>query len=150
MLLYRLANKQYIRDLSGEGARLYGGRWNEKGTAMLYTSEHCSLALLEIIVHTPHNLLPDEISLLKLSVSDELTITTINEQDLPANWRQYPSPDSLAEIGTKWAHENKTVGLRVPSVPVPDEWNILLNPASQNFDKISIQSVQAFRIDSRF
>lgn len=150
MLLYRLSQDQYIRDLSGKGARLYGGRWNEKGTAMLYTSVHCSLALLEVIVHTPHNLLPDEASLLKLSVPEELTIKTIGRQQLPGNWRQFPAPDSLAEIGTKWLRQNKTVGLRVPSVLVPGEWNILLNPVSRDFNKVSIESVESFRIDSRF
>lgn len=150
MLLYRLAKDQYIHDLTGQGARLYGGRWNEKGTAMLYTSEHSSLALLELIVHTPHNLLPEAISLLKLFIPDDLTILTLNEKQLPVNWRQYPTPDSLGEIGTKWIQEGKTAGLRVPSVLVPDEWNILLNPASQDFEKITIQSVHPFQIDSRF
>lgn len=150
MLLYRLSNEQYIRDLSGEGARLFGGRWNRKGTAMLYTSEHCSLALLELIVHTPHTLLPEEISLLKLFIPDELNITTMDRQQIPANWRQFPAPDSLADIGTKWIHEDENVGLRVPSVLVPDEWNILLNPSSPNYKEIKIQSVEPFQIDSRF
>jgi RES domain-containing protein len=150
MLLYRLSNKQYIRDLSGRGAHRYGGRWNEKGVSMLYTSEHCSLAVLEYLVHTPHNLLPEEISLLKLFVPDELFISTMSEKQLPANWRQYPAPDSLAEIGTKWIDEAKAVGLKVPSVLVPEEWNILLNPALPNFNKVRIDSVQPFKIDSRF
>lgn len=150
MFLYRLSKEQYIRDLSGEGARLYGGRWNRKGTAILYTSEHCSLALLELMVHTPHNLLPEEMSLLKLFVPDELTIVTIDKQQLPTNWRQYPAPTSMGEIGTKWIDKNEAVGLKVPSVLVPDEWNILLNPASQNYSRVKIQSVEAFQINSRF
>lgn len=150
MILYRLAKEKYIRDLSGEGARLYGGRWNKKGTAMLYTSEHCSLSLLELIVHTPHHLLPDEMSLLKLFVPDELPITTISRQKLPANWHQYPAPSPLADIGTKWINQRETVGLKVPSVLVPDEWNILLNPGSKNYSKIAIQSVESLQLDSRF
>jgi RES domain-containing protein len=150
MLLYRLANKQYIRDLSGRGSRLYGGRWNEKGISMLYTSERCSLAVLEYLVHTPHNLLPEEISLLKLFIPDELSVSTMTEKQLPANWRQYPAPDSLAEIGTKWIDEDKAVGLKVPSVLVPEEWNILLNPAFTDFNRVRIDSVQPFKIDSRF
>ncbi len=74
----------------------------------------------------------------------------LSKEQLPANWRQYPAPDPLAEMGTQWAQENKTTALKVPSVLVPDEWNILLNPASTEFNKIHIDSIQPFHIDSRF
>jgi RES domain-containing protein len=150
MLLYRLAKNQYMRDLSGTGARLYGGRWNEKGTSMLYTSEYCSLAVLELLVHTPHTLLPENIHLLTIYIPDDLIIPTISEDQLPANWQQFPAPDLLAEMGTQWAQENKTTALKVPSVLVPDEWNILLNPSSSKFNTVRIDSVQPFHIDSRF
>jgi RES domain-containing protein len=150
MLLYRLAQEKYVRDLSGDGARLYGGRWNAKGTSMLYTSEHCSLALLELLVHTPHTLLPDKISLLKLSIPDDITISTMDKERLPGNWRGYPAPDSLGKIGTQWINDKKSIGLRVPSVLVPDEWNVLLNPAYVEYKEVSIKSVSSFQIDSRF
>ncbi len=150
MLVYRLAAKQYIRDTSGTGARLFGGRWNRKGTPLLYTSEHCSLALLEVIVHTPQKLIPDSMHLLKLFIPDDSPIGMIREDDLPGSWRQYPAPNILAEKGTHWALENETVALRVPSVLVPDEWNLLLNPNHSNFAGIRIESISPFQIDSRF
>lgn len=150
MQVYRLAKEQYIHDLSDTGARLYGGRWNKKGTPLLYASEHCSLAVLELLVHTPHTLLPTEISLLKLSIGNDSTIASFGRDDLPDNWRQYPAPDTLAEIGTKWANSNRNVAIKVPSVVAPDEWNVLLNPNHPNFQKISIESVSPFKIDSRF
>jgi RES domain-containing protein len=145
-----LAQEKYVRDLSGDGARLYGGRWNAEGTSMLYTSEHCSLALLELLVHTPHTLLHDKMSLLKLFVPDDITISTVDIKHLPGNWRQYPAPASLAKIGTQWINDGRSIGLRVPSVLVPDEWNILLNPTHTYFKAINIKSVSSFRIDSRF
>lgn len=150
MLVYRLAKEKYIRDLSGTGARLYGGRWNRKGTPVLYTSEHCSLAVLELLVHTPHTLLPDEISLLKLTIPNELSVITWETEKLPAKWRQYPGPDSLAIMGSEWAKSQKSFALKVPSVLVPDDWNILLNPNHPDFEKINIKSVSAFELDSRF
>ncbi len=150
MLVYRLAREKYIRDLSGEGARIYGGRWNQKGTSMLYASEHCSLALLELLVHTSHNLLPNDIYLLKLSISDEINISTLEIEDLPANWRQFPASHSLGTLGTNWCNNNKSAVLKVPSVIIPDEWNFLLNPAHPQFSSCKIAAVSKFKIDLRF
>ena len=150
MFLYRLAKEQYINDLSGTGARLYGGRWNKKGMPMLYTSEHCSLAVLELLVHTPHMLLPDNIKLLTLSLPDQTAIPTFNRNQLPDSWRQYPAPDTLAEMGSQWLRNSSSVALKVPSVIVPSEWNILLNPEHDDFSNITIESVSSFALDSRF
>lgn len=150
MLVYRLAREKYIRDLSGKGARIYGGRWNQKGTSILYTSEHCSLALLELLVHTSHNLLPEDICLLKLSISDEINISKLEIEDLPAHWKQFPAPYSLGILGTKWCTAGKTAILKVPSVVVPNEWNILLSPDHPQFSSCKIESVSKFQIDVRF
>lgn len=150
MLVYRLAKRKYIHDLSGTGAQLYGGRWNHKGTSVLYTSQNCSLAILELLVHTPHTLLPGDIHLLKLSMPDDLNTKTLNSDQMPGNWRQYPATDSLADTGTQWLNSQNSLAIKVPSVIVPDEWNILLNPGHTDFEKISIKSVSPFRLDSRF
>ena len=150
MLVYRLGVKQYIRDLSGTGARLYGGRWNHKGTSLLYTSQHCSLALLEVIVNTPQKLMPPNLQLLKLDIPDNISTITLSRDNLPENWRQYPAPDVLADIGSDWVAQNESVAFRVPSVLVPNEWNILLNPEHSLFSEISIKSISPFSIDLRF
>ncbi|HEX6983699.1 MAG TPA: RES family NAD+ phosphorylase [Balneolaceae bacterium] len=150
MVAYRLAREKYINDLSGTGAKIHGGRWNQKGTSMLYTSEHCSLALLEFLVNISSTLLPRDIHLLKLSIPDDVSFNTVKRNDLPANWRHYPASENLAEIGSKWADSQNTVGLKVPSVLVPDEYNILLNPNHSSYEKIEIKSVSPFNLDSRF
>ena len=55
MIVYRLANGEFTHDLSGKGAKLYGGRWNSFGLPAVYTTEHISLAVLEILVHVKTN-----------------------------------------------------------------------------------------------
>ena len=150
MQLYRLAKTKYIHDLSGTGARRYGGRWNNKGTAMLYTSEHRSLALLELLVHASQRLLPADISLLSLTLPDRLELSAMPQKNLPGNWRQYPAPDTLADIGSQWLSEQQSVGIKVPSVIIPNEWNILLNPEHPDFIHITIKSVVSFTLDHRF
>ncbi len=149
MVVYRLARKKYIRNLSGEGARRYGGRWNHKGVPALYTSEHCSLALLEYLVHTQKDLMPPDIYYLQLSVPDDIEVSTFKKKDLPGNWKQFPAPSNLADLGSNWSAEMKTAVLKVPSVIVPNEWNLLLNPLHPQFKLCKIKSVSAFEIDFR-
>lgn len=150
MQLYRLAKQKYIRDLSGTGARLYGGRWNRKGVSALYTSEHRSLAILEFLVHASLHTLPPNLALMALTVPDENNPQTISQDELPPNWKTYPAPDRLAELGTGWLLASESLVLKVPSVIVPDEWNMVINPAHNNFEDVSIKTVSPFDLDSRF
>ncbi|HET6527939.1 MAG TPA: RES domain-containing protein [Balneolaceae bacterium] len=150
MIVYRFGREKFIKDLSGTGAKIYGGRWNQKGTNLLYSSEHCSLALLELLVHASFNLLPKDIYLLKLSIPETIPLDVIEQNDLPDDWRNYPAPESLAAMGSHWADEQNTVGLKVPSVLTPDESNILLNPNHPAFKRIKIESVSPFSLDLRF
>ncbi len=150
MRVYRIAREKFIQDLSGEGARLYGGRWNPKGRAVLYTSAHQSLAALEVLVHTSFQYIPPDLNMLTLKVPDELPEKIISPKDLPGNWNEYPAPSILGEIGTKWLNENATLILKVPSVVIPEEWNVLLNPAHELFSEIKIEQVKDFTFDPRF
>ena len=70
MIVYRLTSGQYTNDLSGTGAKLYGGRWNSPGLAALYTTEHISLAVLEILVHMKAYRRPLDYHLVVLEVPD--------------------------------------------------------------------------------
>src|SRR5699024_825376 len=150
MQLYRLAKEEYIRDLSGTGARLYGGRWNRKGMPMLYTSEHRSLALLELLVHSSQRLLPDDISLLTLSLPDQRELPEVTQKRLPKDWQRYPAPNTLADIGSQWLADRQSVGIKVPSVIIPNEWNMLLNPEHSDFSQLTVESVSSFVLDYRF
>jgi len=147
--LFRIATTQFVRDLSGTGSRLYGGRWNRKGTAVVYTSESRALAALEYLVHLPMALLPSGLRMLRIDVPDDIKVRTIDAASLPRNWRAYPPPQSLAALGTQWATSNETLLLRVPSVVVDDEFNVLINPAHPDFERIRPQPPQSFVLDQR-
>lgn len=149
MDLFRISRKKYINDLSGEGARKFGGRWNFKGSAVLYTSQSESLAALETLVHAPVSAIPDDLNLLILSVPESLRTGVIKSEELPADWRNYPAPTRLAETGTKWLESKSDLLLRVPSVLVQTEWNFLLNPNHPDMKKIKTKEIRPFGFDMR-
>lgn len=149
MDLFRIAREKYIRDLSGEGARRFGGRWNEQGTAILYASQNESLAALEILAHTPISEIPHDLSLLVLSAPDSLASERVDPTELPENWREYPAPPELARIGTRWVHSESSLMLTVPSAMVQTDWNILINPSHPDIEKVNIKEVTGFQFDSR-
>jgi RES domain-containing protein len=151
MILYRLALKEHADDLSGEGARRDGGRWNPPGTAVIYTSENLPLAVLEILVNVPQEFLADNSQLfykIHIQVPDNASITVIDE--LPNDWRSCPPPAALAQIGYEWAKENKTLLLKVPSaVAGEDNCNYLINPLHPEFNTVRIIRNEPFKFDIR-
>ena len=131
----------------GTGAALFGGRWNPKGILLLYTSKSIALALLENVVHLNPIHFP-ELSLLTLDI-EKAKILTLNIDDLPENWNQFPSPTRLAEIGKKWALKQESEILAVPSAIVPQSKNYLLNCLHPNFKKIKLLNTEEFIFDRR-
>ncbi len=149
MKVFRISTTQNINDLSGTGARIYGGRWNHKGTCVIYTSESISLATVEYLVHIPLSIAPTNLSLATLQIPDEMIPKEIIMADLPENWREYPAPSKLAESGSNWARANESLLLRVPSVVVQYEFNILINPLHQDMKHVTILQVESYKADKR-
>lgn len=149
MELFRIARKRYIRDLSGEGARRYGGRWNHKGVAVLYTSSTASLAALEMLVNTPAASLPNDLQLMVLSIPDSIRPGRIDRNRLPDNWSDWPAPEPLMDIGSEWISAQSSLLLQVPSAVIPTEWNVLINPGHPAFDNVKQKAVHEFRFDKR-
>ncbi len=149
MKVFRIAKTQNINDLSGTGARIYGGRWNHKGTGIIYTSESISLATVEYLVHVPLSIAPTNLSLMTLQIPDEVTPKEIIMADLPDNWREYPAPSKLAESGSNWARANESLLFRVPSVVVEYEYNILINPFHPDMKHVTILQVENYKADKR-
>lgn len=149
MKVYRIAKTRYVDDMSGSGARIFGGRWNHKGTGVIYTSENRALATVEYLVHVPLSIAPASLSLVTLQIPDEMILQEIAVSDLPNNWREYPAPTRLAELGTNWATRNESLLLRVPSVVVDQEFNILLNPLHPDIKRVSIFRVESYAFDKR-
>lgn len=148
MRVWRLCKQKHAA-FDGEGARLAGGRWNRRGTPMIYTSESLSLAALEILVHGDPALLPPDLVAIPADIPDSIRIEPLDDDSLPRDWRRTPAPDSLAKIGSAWAASARTPVLSVPSAVVPRERNYLLNPEHPDFVKIRKGDPQPFSLDPR-
>jgi RES domain-containing protein len=148
--VWRLCNRKYAAQaFSGLGAKLYGGRWNEEGLAIVYTADSLSLAALETFVHLDPELLPADYVAIAADLPGQLRLTRIQVGDLPADWRRYPAPDVLRRIGSDWLRAGKTAVLAVPSVVVPQEENYLLNPEHRDFSRIVRHVAVPFQFDPR-
>lgn len=133
---------------TGEGGRVYGGRWNSQGTAVVYVSEHESLAALELFVHTIP-LGPTERYLsFRLEWEDKMT-EYFSLKNLPPNWNAEPPTFETMQIGDDWVHQASSVALAVPSVLSTSEINFLLNPRHSDFKKIKISQLIEYRFDPR-
>ena len=148
MRVYRIAKEQYIKDLSGEGSRLYGGRWNNKGTRIIYTAESRSLATVEYLVHVPLQIIPRDLYIAEIDVPD-VEIEIVEASSLETNWQDYPSPKSIRDTGDTWQRDKKALLLRVPSAVIKNEWNILVNPEHRQFHKVKIASIESYSFDVR-
>jgi RES domain-containing protein len=147
--LYRSCSFKYLHDLSGAGARINGGRWNSVGRAALYTSESKSLAILEVLANTPLAVLRANFSILTLEITGSFLTDEYTLSDLPAGWNAYPVPVSVTRMGDRWLTAGKTLLLKVPSVIVPSEYNVIVNPMHPDFSKIKITATEKLVIDKR-
>lgn len=146
MFVYRIVkSKTRTGDLSGTGSFRGGGRWNNKGTHMLYTSENSSLAYLETLVHFNTIEFPPQLYIVKISVSDEAPIYELPDKDYPAQWLEIGQP-ACKLMGDKWMSEQKYFGFRVRSAVNPSEYNYLLNPLYPDFNKLA-EAVSATEIN---
>jgi len=149
MVVYRISTREHINDLNGNGARLYGGRWNQKGTSVVYTSETRALASIEYLVHITFPLIPDDLCIASITIKETITPQKINFSSLPPNWKNYPAPIRLAEIGSNWVADNSSLLLQVPSVLVENEYNILINPNHPDSKHVKIKDIKNFTYDKR-
>jgi RES domain-containing protein len=133
---------------TGEGARVYGGRWNSRGTAVIYVSEHESLAALELFVHLTPLSPNDRYRSFRLEWEDKLT-EYFPVKRLPPHWNAEPPPLQTMQIGDDWVRAGKSVALGVPSVLSTSEMNFLLNPKHSDFKRIKISQPVQYRFDSR-
>jgi RES domain-containing protein len=132
---------------NGEGARLYGGRFNLPGSRAVYASEHLSLAALELLVHI-RPLMPLPCVAFPLEwFTPEVEILPVEK--LPPDWRQEPAPRSSAVLGDAWLQSRRTALLAVPSVIVPQERNFVLNPAHPDFPLVHVGRPEPFTFDPR-
>lgn len=144
---YRIANSRHIDDLSGEGAYLFGGRWNSEGIRMLYCSSSISLSILEVLVYVSKStFLNKEVLTLKIP---EDSIQLIEVESLHKGWDSLPSNNYTKRLGDDWIKSMDSLALKVPSVINAKEYNILLNPLHPRFKEVEIVSKEIFSFDRR-
>lgn len=148
MIVYRVGKTKYAEDLAGEGARLFGGRWNNKMVSCLYTSESRALALLEYTVNVNINDIPRALSITIIEVPDR-KIRVLNEADLPGDWRLSPSPSSTKDFGSRLLQAAAEPAIKIPSTVIPGEFNFLLNPLHPDSKKFKILNTSDFIYDVR-
>ncbi len=147
MIVYRFSQVRYKDDISGTGAKLWGGRWNNVGTPALYSSSTISLSLLEVLVNALTLKELNTLHLLKVEipVSHESSIQTLTK--LKANW--YDDFDYTRWIGTEFLKGNEMLILQIPSSVIPEENNYLINPEHKDFGKVKLLTSEKFRFDGR-
>jgi len=148
MILYRISNCKYARDISGTGAKMFGGRWNSVGTPMHYMAENRALAALEVLVNIDNVSDTSQLCLSIFELSDE-SIELCNLNQLPKNWRAYPSSFEFQKIGDEFVKTNKYLLLRVPSAIIEDEFNFLMNVNHPLAENIKILEIKPFSFDNR-
>lgn len=147
MIIYRLATEIYKDDISGNGAKLYGGRWNSAGLPMLYATENISLAVLEILVRTNMQLIPLTYHLLKINIASTTDSVLIATTKLKKDWKD--DVDYSRWIGDEFLKSNKRLLCKVPSAIIEEENNYLVNPHHSDFYKLKIIVADKFQFDKR-
>jgi RES domain-containing protein len=132
----------------GEGARLYGGRWNSPGTRMVYASESVALAILEILVNLEDDAMLFYYSLCSIEFDDGI-VESLDRSELPDDWRASPAPFELQRLGDAWARDLSSAVLEVPSAVVELESNYLINPEHEDFGYMRLGDPQSFGFDRR-
>jgi RES domain-containing protein len=149
MRFWRICRERYAAGAaSGEGARLFGGRWNSPGVRLVYASTSLALAALETFVNLEPNLQPKDLVSIEGEIPDGIEITRLDVRVLPSNWHE-TRDQSCRRFGDEWIHSGNTVGLLVPSAVVLGEQNVLFNPAHRQFVHIKFDAPQPFRFDAR-
>ncbi len=139
-------------DMTGKGAEMSGGRWSRRGVPVVYTASSVALAALETIVHTDTGAWPLNRYVLEIAVPDD--VWSAGEDigklgTLPAVWDAQPAPKETLDFGDDWLASRRSALLIVPSLIVPQEANILINPQHPESGHIRITKTTKFIYDGR-
>jgi RES domain-containing protein len=148
MEVYRVTLTKYACTLSGEGARLFGGRWNRRGTPCIYASENRSLAVLEYSANITLDIIPRALSIVCIEIPSQ-HIRRLTVAQLPGNWRSTAVPMTTKHFGNKLLRESGVPAFAVPSVIIPDELNYVLNPLHTESIGFRIKDIRDFPYDIR-
>lgn len=152
LTVWRLCSERYADSaFEGIGAKRVGGRWNSRGTPVVYTSESLALAALELLVHVRAEDAPDDLIAIYARVPRALIIEPFGAEgaSLPSGWRSVSGNAQLVALGDRWQQSGEAAAMLVPSVVIPQESNILLNPEHPDFAAVEIGAPGPFAFDPR-
>ncbi len=148
MLVWRLCRAIHAAGtFSGEGARRYGGRWNSRGAPMVYCSPSLALAAIELFVHLDPSQTPSDLVAIAATLPAGEPASTIAHAEPPHEW--WADPAATRTRGDAWIRAGSSLALRVPSVPIRPEWNVLLNPRHPRMAEVRVDAAQPFVFDAR-
>lgn len=146
--VWRITTRRFANQaFTGEGARLYGGRWNRVGQSLIYTAESRSLALLEMLVQDDP--LRAHYVLIPAYLSENVSVEILDVSVLPKDWRTHAGREALQTIGFEWLSQARSCVLAVPSAVMPAEFNFLINPMHEDFKFISVGEPETLETDMR-
>ena len=150
-LIWRLTSPAYAHLLDGEGARLVGGRWNHPGRPVVYASSHLSLSVLEVFVHVPPALRDDlpEFEAVRIAVPDDAEAAEVSMDRVERLMAADNPLSACRAIGDEWLEDGTALILSAPSVLVPEERNVMLNPLHRCMPEVTIDGSRRFRFDPR-
>lgn len=148
--VFRICKTKYaVTAFDGEGAFRFGGRWNSRGTRIIYTAESLALATVEMLAHLEDDQLLLEYSFVPAEIDAALVMPLNAFRPLPANWNDSPAPIEVQQIGDDWARQLPSAVLEVPTSVIPLGNNYLLNPNHPDFKKIVVGKPEKFSFDER-
>jgi len=146
---WRIVNERWLQTaFSGEGARILGGRWNGKGTRIVYLADSLALAALELLVHIDHSQALKRHWAIPVEFTEE-SFARLASEDLPARFPDLTTLTTTQRIGDAWVRAGATPLLRVPSAVVTLEFNYLFNPDHELARNVKIGEAVPFRFDER-
>jgi RES domain-containing protein len=148
MQVYHLGHTRFADQLTGDGAKLHGGRWNKIGTPCIYTSETKALSVLEYAANVRLEELPASLAITVYELPEK-GWRIVDEKDLPRNWQSLPAPEGARLFGTELLQDKNILAIRVPSIIIPTEYNFILNPLAKTFASIKIIEILPFALDKR-
>ncbi len=138
-------------DMGGAGAKTTGGRWNRKGTALVYTANSRALACLETVVHLGSGGLPLNRYLVRVDIPDDVWAARqrLTDTTAPVGWDALPAGKVSLDFGDRWVGGGASCILEVPSAIVPEELNTLINPSHPDAARIVAVKVRKWQYDAR-
>lgn len=149
MRVWRICRRRYAAEAAtGEGVRVFGGRWNSRGVRVVYTSTSLALAAVETFVNLEPKLKPPDLVSIEGGIPDPVEIAKLELNVLPIGWH-HTRDEFLHRFGDEWVRTRQSPALLVPSAAILGEWNVLLNPAHRGFSLIEFHDSKPFEFDLR-